>query len=125
MIDCTGSYVIISSVVLLIGEGKYLPRFSCEVNHLLPGIKTAHRHRCNVENNLYYMGCTECMAYTRSWPREGRVTFVATKVTKKAFSREASLPHRALCPAKQPEPRAAKSCPTSFAYSPTLLQIFA
>jgi hypothetical protein len=44
----------------------------------------------------------------------GFVTFVATKVTKKAFSRKASLPHQAL-PANQAKPRAVKFCSTAFA----------
>ena len=34
----------------------------------------------------------------------GLVTFVATKVTKKAFSRKASFAARCLCPANQAKP---------------------
>jgi hypothetical protein len=59
-------------------------------------------------------------ALGRAWP----VTFVATKVTKKACSREASLrsascvcPPHGLCPAKRAEPRAAIILPR-FALAP-------
>ena len=44
------------------------------------------------------------------------VTFVATKVTKKAVSREASL-RTGLCPAKRTEPGLQLFCATSFALS--------
>ena len=50
------------------------------------------------------------------------VTFVATKVTKKAFSRKASLPHKPHA-ANQVKPRAAKCCPTIRLLRPTLLQL--
>ncbi|MDN3547159.1 hypothetical protein [Mucilaginibacter aquaedulcis] len=58
------------------------------------------------------------MAKSRSWPREGPVTFVATKVTKKAFSRKASLPHKAFTPQSSQNHGLLNLTATSFAQRP-------
>jgi hypothetical protein len=52
----------------------------------------------------------------------GPVTFVATKVTKKAVSREASLPHMAFALQTRQNHGLLLFCPTSFARFPTLQQ---
>jgi len=52
----------------------------------------------------------------------GPVTFVATKVTKKAVSREASLPHMAFAPQIRQNHGLQLFCATAFAYFPPLQQ---
>jgi len=52
----------------------------------------------------------------------GPVTFVATKVTQKAVSREASLPHEAFALQIKQNHGLQLFCPTSFAHFPALQQ---
>jgi len=52
----------------------------------------------------------------------GPVTFVATKVTKKAVSREASLPHMAFTPQIRQNHALQLFCATSFTHFPPLQQ---